>query len=1021
MSRKLSYLLPPAIFLAILTPARAYAQKTINVVNQTGSQYRTIQSGIDAASDGDTVLVFPGGYQENINFNGKAITVTGLAPGQNPVGATLPVLVGNSIGPAVTFDSGETNTSVLSYMEVANAGLFAQIGPYVPAQGAIQISNASPSILNNTLTQSVCWGVNVEDGAPLIQGNEIDGTVGVMCYRNGGSAIYVGGDNPPGPTLIYGNTIQYNSQAGDDLDDNFSTGGAGIAARASAVIQNNVIRYNLSTGSAGGGISIAYGPGVIVLQNLIYGNSSGCGGGGIALPQMGIPPGLILLIANNTIVDNTSGPTYSAQCAASNQVFSSTLEPDYNGPGVVIVNNILAGSTADAATNCASTDTLSEYFQPIFDHNIVRNTGGSFFGEYCVDVSAKYGNLTADPQFTDATNHDYSLSAGSPAIDAGNTSALQLFHQLSGTQLTTDILGNPRVVDATAMGDPILDIGAYEYAGTADAVPTTMVLSSTQNPGSPLALSATLQSALGTPTGSVTFYADGAAIGSAVIDASGLATLSNFVLQTGTHALFASYPGQGIFKPAIAIINIVNVTLIPTYVNLTDSFAGQPPPPAGAPGTFNIKTGANDGSIPRPITLTDLTTNTLLATLSADASGAAAFTTSTLSEGPHDIRAAYAGTPLYDPSSDTVQIVIGGATTTLTLTCGSTTLPVGASVLLVATVTATSGPATGTVYFTESGTLGQSPLVNGVATLNVVTVPGFNLFTADYPEQNGFGASYNTCGVDSPAITLTSSAPQGAPAYSPITFTANITGTTVLAGAYSLTIGSNPPVAMSADGNTATYTTPGLAQGTYRVTVTFTPTSGAMPYVASITQMVTAPIGDFTLTGPSILTTPTEGSVTGTLMLTSIQNFSGTVNLSCSLPLPTTYTCTIAPSSIPLAINATTTAIVTLAPNNKRAANDLRPNPRPGASRIVLASLLPLALLSLAGLGRRRRRSSLRGLICLAVLAIVASSTTACGPDLFYATTQPGAYALTITATGTTEGATTPTTHTLNITLNITP
>ena len=63
------HLLLSLIFLMMLNSISL--AETINIPDN----YTTIQAGIDAASDGDTVLVAPRTYTENIEINGKNIVV----------------------------------------------------------------------------------------------------------------------------------------------------------------------------------------------------------------------------------------------------------------------------------------------------------------------------------------------------------------------------------------------------------------------------------------------------------------------------------------------------------------------------------------------------------------------------------------------------------------------------------------------------------------------------------------------------------------------------------------------------------------------------------------------------------------------------------------------------------------------------------------------------------------------------------------------------------------------------------
>ena len=99
-----------------------WAQQTIHVPADAA----TIQSGINVASDGDTVLVAPGTYVENIDFKGKAITVTSSG------GATTTTIDGGQKGIVVRFGNNETRASVINGFNTS-VGEFDPPAPGEPA------------------------------------------------------------------------------------------------------------------------------------------------------------------------------------------------------------------------------------------------------------------------------------------------------------------------------------------------------------------------------------------------------------------------------------------------------------------------------------------------------------------------------------------------------------------------------------------------------------------------------------------------------------------------------------------------------------------------------------------------------------------------------------------------------------------------------------------------------------------------------------------------------------------------
>jgi hypothetical protein len=122
----------------------------------------TIQAGINAASNGDKVLAAPGTYTENINFMGKAITVTSCG------GPKVTIIDGNADAPVAAFVTGDGATSVLNRFTLQNGYASFQ---FQYMGGGVSIDKASPSIKQNVIINNNGYGDGGGNGLNTIPKN----------------------------------------------------------------------------------------------------------------------------------------------------------------------------------------------------------------------------------------------------------------------------------------------------------------------------------------------------------------------------------------------------------------------------------------------------------------------------------------------------------------------------------------------------------------------------------------------------------------------------------------------------------------------------------------------------------------------------------------------------------------------------------------------------------------------------------------------------------------------------------
>jgi hypothetical protein len=644
----------------------------------------------------------------------------------------------------------------------------------------------------------------------------------------------------------------------------------------------------IGTGTLSGGIATFTTSALTVGNHTITTNYGGDGNFNGSTGSLTGNPQVVTKTNTTTTVTSSANPSVFGQSVT----FTATVSPVAPGAGTPVgtVTFLDGGSPIGTGTLGGGIATFTSSALAVGNHTITTSYGGD--GNF----NGSTGSLTGNPQVVNKANTTTTVAssanpsvfgqsvtftatvlatapgAGTPTgtvtfLDGGSPVGTGTLSGGIATFTTSALAVSNHTITTSYGGDGNFNGSAGSLTGNPQVVNkanTTTAVISSQNPaivGQPVTFTATVSAAApgaGTPTGTVTFLDGGSPIGTGTLSG-GVATFTTSALAVGNHTTTTSYGGDGNFNGSTGSLNtnpqVINKTGTTTAVTSSQnsSALGQAvtftatvtvvPPGAGTPtGTVTFLDGGSS-----------IGTGTL-------SGGVAAFTTSALAAGNHNITTTYPGDASF-----------AGSTGSLTGNPQVVVAPPSIAKAFNPTVIAINGVSTLTLTVTNPG-------ANTVAEAGVAVTDNLPAGLA-VATPNGLS---NTCGgtatatAGSGSVSLTGGS---IPVASSCTVSVNVTSSA--AGTYNNTTGA----VSSTNGGTGNTASASLSVQPADLTITKTHTD---PFSRGQTGAT------YTITAKNSGAGPTLGTVTVVDTLPNVSNtfvataMSGT-GWACTL---STLTCT---------------------------------------------------------------------------------------------------------------------------------